>query len=465
MGAAPTTLLFHPATTSPAFGQQTQFTISVAPTQANTNTPTQTVTVYNQYGAISTPLTLSGGQATGFIQWPSAGTEKVYASYTGDVHFAASNSAIVTVNVTQTQPTLTVQALANYVAVDGQASVTALLTSPLSSSNVPAPTGSIQFFDSLNGATAQAIGTAQDIAAGNGGSLLATLAPNLPMGSNVITAVYSGDANWKTTSSTPAAPIVVTTPGFTATATTSALAVTAGETAPITINTQSILGFSGEIALSCGGTLPVGVTCAPTSVASGGSGTLNFTTTAPGVSNSGTTASVSHSHSLWALSGGITVAGLFLIFIPRRRRFLELSVMVIALGAAGVLAGCGGSASMEPTTLVLTSSGTKAASGATVTFEATVQTTNHLTGTVTFYDGTNAIGSGVTPTNGVAVLTNSSLSVGTHTITAKFSGDNENSPSTSSDTIEQTITGSFTVTVNAVSGTLNQALSIPATLQ
>jgi hypothetical protein len=464
-GTAPTTLRFHQTTTSPAFGQQTQFSAGVVPATANANTPMGTVTIFNQNGPITAPLVLTGGQATGFIQWSSAGMQQVYATYSGDPNFAASNSPVSIVNVAQVQPSLTVQPVAGYVAVGGQTSVSALLTSPLSSSNVPAPTGSIQFFDSLNGAAAQAIGTAQSVANGNGGSLLATLAPSLPAGSNVITAVYSGDLNWKTTTSAPTAPIVVTTPSFTATATTSALAVTAGETAPITINTQSILGFSGSIALSCGGTLPVGVTCAPTSVAPGGSGTLNLTAIAPGVSNAGTTASVSHSNSILALSGGITVAGLFLTFIPRRRRFLGLSVILIALGITGGFSGCGGSATMQPTTLVLTSSGTKAASGATVTFEATVQTTNTVTGTVTFYDGANAIGSGVTPTSGVAVLTTSSLAVGTHTITAKYSGDNENSPSSSSDTIEQTITGTFTVTVNAVSGTLNQSLSIPATLQ
>jgi subtilase family serine protease len=464
-GTKPTTLVFHAAATAPALGQQTQYTVGVVPTQANASLPTGTVTIYNANGPISAPVILSGGKATGFVQWLVAGPEQVYATYSGDGNFMASNSPLSTVNVAQVQPTLTVQPQASFVAVGGQASVTALLTSSLASSNVPAPTGTIQFLDSLNGGAAQAIGTAQGIATGNGGSLLATLAPMLPTGSNVITAVYSGDVNWKTTTSAPTAPILVTTPGFTATATTGALSVTAGETAPITINTQSILGFSGPIALSCGATLPVGVTCAPTSVAAGGSGTLNLTTVAPGVSNAGTTASASHSNSLWALSGGITVAGLLLIFVPRRRRFLGLSVMLIGLAFAGALTGCGGSVSMAPTTLVLTSSGTKAASGATVTFEATVQTTNPVTGTVTFYDGTNAIGNGVTPATGVAVLTTSSLAVGTHTITAKFSGDNENSPSTSSDTIEQTITGSFTVTVNAVSGTLNQSLSIPATLQ
>lgn len=168
---------------------------------------------------------------------------------------------------------------------------------------------------------------------------------------------------------------------------TSALTVTAGETGPIAINTQSILGFSGQIALGCGGTLPVGVTCASTIVEAGGSGTLNLITTAPGVITpaASTTASASHSNSLWAFPGGITVAGLILICIPRRGRFLGLWAMLIALGMMGGLAGCSGTAGVESTSLVLTSANTKVASGARVSLQATVEAVKPLTGTVTFY--------------------------------------------------------------------------------
>ena len=459
-GAAPTSLLFHPSSTSPALGQQTQITVGVQPTQTNVNTPTGTVTIYNGNGPISTPLTLSGGKATGFLQWTLAGAQQVYAMYSGDVHFAVSNSPVSTVNVTQAQPALTVQPLAGYVAVGGQTSVTALLTSPLSSSNVPAPTGSIQFFDSLNGAPAQAIGTAQGIATGNGGSLLASIAPSLLAGSNVITAVYSGDTNWKTVTSAPSTPIVVTTAGFTDTATPNPLAVSAGETASITVSTQSILGFTSQIALACGGTLPVGVTCNSATVVPGASGTLSLTTTAPGISSA--TASV-RSHSLWKLSGTVAVAGLFLICIPNRRRFYQLSITLLALSVVGGFAGCGGN-SVKPTTMVISSSGTKAASGSIVILQAAIQSSNKLKGTVTFYDGTTAIGNPVGPVNGVAATSTSTLSVGTHAITAKYSGDGDDTASASSDVLEQTITGSFTVTVNATSGTLSQSISIPATL-
>lgn len=84
---------------------------------------------------------------------------------------------------------------------------------------------------------------------------------------------------------------------------------------------------------------------------------------------------------------------------------------------------------------------------------------------MTFYDGKTILGSSVTPVLGVATLTTSSLTVGTHAITASYSGDKENSSSVTSDVLEQAITGNFTVTVNAVSGALNQSITIPATLQ
>jgi hypothetical protein len=66
--------------------------------------------------------------------------------------------------------------------------------------------------------------------------------------------------------------------------------------------------------------------------------------------------------------------------------------------------------------------------GTSVTFTATVSPTSGTTkptGTVTFFDGSTQIGSPVTLNNGVALLTISTLSVTTHTITAKYSGDSK----------------------------------------
>jgi hypothetical protein len=154
-----------------------------------------------------------------------------------------------------------------------------------------------------------------------------------------------------------------------------------------------------------------------------------------------------------------------LICIPNRRRFQNLSAVLIVVGILGAVTGCGGAHSVRPTSLVLTSANTKVASGGTVTLQANVESQDNLQGTVTFYDGTTAVGSPVQVSGGVAILTSTSLPVGTHAITAKYSGDKEDTASSSSNVVEQTVTGAFTLTINATSGMLSQPLSIPATLQ
>lgn len=86
--------------------------------------------------------------------------------------------------------------------VGEQTSITALLTSSVASTNVQAPTGTIQFFDAEDGGGPRAIGFPQ-VVIGENGALGATFATTLPKGVNVITAVYSGDANWKSIVSAP----------------------------------------------------------------------------------------------------------------------------------------------------------------------------------------------------------------------------------------------------------------------
>jgi len=88
------------------------------------------------------------------------------------------------------------------------------------------------------------------------------------------------------------------------------------------------------------------------------------------------------------------------------------------------------------TTTTVVSSQNPANLGVPVTFTATVTTagTNPPTGIVTFDDSTTAIGSGTLANVGgsqVATFTTSTLSVGTHSITAVYGGDASNAPSTS----------------------------------
>jgi hypothetical protein len=460
-GTAPVTVALSLGASSFGLGQQTQYTATVTPTQKNAASPTGSIVLYSTLlGQIAGQLTLAGGKATGTVAWNAAGPQSVYATYSGDGTFAGASSAPVAMTVTQATPTLTVQPIASYVAVGSVTSVRGILTSPLSTTSAPAPTGTIQFYNSLNGAAMAPLGFQQVVTTYNASTLLATLAPTLPQGSNVVTAVYSGDANWKSVSSAPSAPIIVGTADFAVTATPNPLTVTAGQSAPLSVATQSFLGFSAAITVSCGGTLPPGMSCNMATVNPGAAGSITLTTTAPGTVPA--TALARSGSSLWKLSGAAAFAALFFLCIPNRRRFAHLSVLLVAIAVAFGIAGCGGggTASM-PGSLSLTSTSNKVASGASVSFQASLMPASSA-GSVTFYDGMTALGT-VTPQNGVATYTTTALSVGTHSITATY--DNGSQTLASSDALEQAITGSFTLMISGTSGQVTQSVSVPATLQ
>jgi hypothetical protein len=110
------------------------------------------------------------------------------------------------------------------------------------------------------------------------------------------------------------------------------------------------------------------------------------------------------------------------------------------------------------TTTTVTSSQNPAYQGASVTFTATVATVgSHApTGTVNFNDGATIIGSGTLgPVSGsqVATYTTSTLTVGSHSITAVYAGDTNNAGSTSS-VLTQTINVIPTFTFVSTSGTV-----------
>ena len=81
----------------------------------------------------------------------------------------------------------------------------------------------------------------------------------------------------------------------------------------------------------------------------------------------------------------------------------------------------------------ITSSKNPTVFGQAVTFMATVgATTGTPTGTVTFLDGTSAIGTATLDSTGAGSFTTSALAVGTHVITASYSGDSNFNANTSS---------------------------------
>ncbi len=119
---------------------------------------------------------------------------------------------------------------------------------------------------------------------------------------------------------------------------------------------------------------------------------------------------------------------------------------------------------LSATTTAITSSANPSVWGQSVTFTATVSGTG-ATGTVTFKDGGTTL-SNATLTSGTATYSTSTLSVGSHTITAIYSGDTHFAGSASS-SLAQTITqagSTTTITSSANPSVWGQSVTFTATV-
>jgi sugar lactone lactonase YvrE len=114
--------------------------------------------------------------------------------------------------------------------------------------------------------------------------------------------------------------------------------------------------------------------------------------------------------------------------------------------------------SVDPVTVMLTSSSNPSLVGTAVTFTATIASEDsNVSGPVTFLDGAMPICNNVPLSATVASCTTSALSLGQHNITASYGGDSNNEAKTSSilvQTVQQTPTVALTASLNpAVVGT------------
>src|SRR5262249_14479209 len=115
-------------------------------------------------------------------------------------------------------------------------------------------------------------------------------------------------------------------------------------------------------------------------------------------------------------------------------------------------------------TTTISSSVNPAIYGQNVTFSATV-TPSAATGTVEFFDGTTSLGS-VAMSSGAATLATSNLSAGTHSITARYSGDSDLGGSVSAPLTETVDKASTTTTISSSlnPSSYSQNVTITATL-
>ncbi|HEX3461686.1 MAG TPA: Ig-like domain-containing protein [Acidimicrobiales bacterium] len=180
--------------------QPLTLTATVAPVAPGTGTPTGSVDFFNGTNLLGSG-TLSGGTASLTLSSLSPGAHSLTASYLGEADYAASSSAAVSETVGLI-PTTTAVTSGPTPSSFGQPVTLTATVAPVAP-GTGTPTGAVSFY---NGSTLLGTGT---LAAGTGGDQASLVVSSLPVGSNAISATYSGDPSYGTSSTTHSATQVV----------------------------------------------------------------------------------------------------------------------------------------------------------------------------------------------------------------------------------------------------------------
>ena len=335
----------------------------------------------------------------------TTGDYTITAVYDGDSNFqSGATSPAVTLNVAQTATTTTTLTPSTTSPVIGQTVDFTVTVAPISPAT-GTPTGTVQL---LSGTTVLGTGTL------SAGSVVISTSM-LALGDNSITAVYSGDDNF--TSSTSATQTV------TVQLADSSTVVTYAPASPVA--GQSITLTATVTAVSPGSGTP--------------SGTVQFYngTTLLGSPNLDSSGVATYTVSAGFSAGTNTISASYEGDTSNFNGSTSPDVTVTVVSAA-------------TSTTTVTYSPSSPAYGDNVTLTATVAPVSPLTGTptgtVVFYNGTTSLGT-ATLTNGVASLAPMALPTGANSITAQYSGDSTFTSSTSPVT---TVTVALATTTTAV---------------
>jgi hypothetical protein len=415
---------------------------------------------------------ISSGSATLTTSSLAVGTHSITAQYGGDTNYNLSDSTPISQEVSKASSTVALASSLNPSTFGANVTVTATL--PVGT------TGAVTFQD---GATSLGTGSVS-------GGIATLTTSSLAVGTHSITAQYGGDSNYGPSVSASVSQVVnlvsssVTlasspNPSSVGTNVTLTATITSGATGTVvfhdgatvlgtggisngiaTLTTSSLAAgthsitaqYSGDSSYSASVSTPVSqvvnlaspavaVTSLPNPSIFGASviftaklptdatGTVTFydETTVLG------TASISNS--IASLTNSSLAAGMHSIRVVYSGDARNLSVSEALVHVV----------EQQSSTVALNVSPNPASQGSPVTFTATVPA--GATGTVTFYDGTTVIGTGPV-VNGIATLTVSSLSAGSHSITAAYGADANHTAGTSpavSLAINPVVTADFNV--------------------
>jgi len=350
-------------------GQLVTFVATVTP--ASSGVPTGSVTFRNN-GAVLDTVGLIGSMATYSTSSLPPGGNPITATYNGDSTFASSGSPVLTQNVAKLSSTVVVTSSPNPASF-GQG---VLIRATLTTTGNP-PNGFVDFRDRKT--------ILQRVALMSG--VASFTDPNLAVGSHSITGTYSGDATHAGATSSPVNQMV-----------NKASTTTVLTSAPNPSKLGEVVTFTAAVSSSSGGSP---------------SGMVRF------LDGTGVLGKAS-------LTGGVAA----------------LRVSTLASGTHNVTAGYGGganfAASLSPVlvqtvtglvtpTVVLTVAPSIAVAGSTVTFRARVSYPGGPvpTGSITISDVTNGanIYGVASLTNGVGVVKNPTIPVGSYNLVATYGGD------------------------------------------
>jgi len=365
----PTTTAITTSNPTIQHGSSVTFTAVVTPNQAGpvmTGTVQFSLNCANCTSIGSAPVV--NGRAQLMTSTLPAGTLTVIASYSGDTNYGNSGGAVSeTVNLIGT--TTVASSSSNSIQQGSSITFTANVTP--AQTGGPAMTGTVTF--TLNSSTT--IGTPSVV---NGQAQLTT--STLPVGSDSISAQYSGDANYAPSTAVGVLGVNVTPgPDFSisfAPATVNVSAPGSSATTVVTVNATN--GFTASVNLTGCSNLPSETTCSftPATVAAGATSTVMISTTAP---SSLVRLNRQINFGGWRTSAAairilLLCAALLALAIHARRRWNLASSMLMFTLLIGIAAcgGGGGGGSTGPT-----NPGTPQVKNQMITVTATSGTITH----------------------------------------------------------------------------------------
>jgi len=199
VGTATTTTQIVSSANPSVYGQPVVVTVTVAVPYPGTVPATGTVQLYDGGNAIGNPLSANNGTFSTTLTNLSVGTHSITAEFQANGSFSQSTSASLSQIVNKAPTVTTVAAMPNSSTSNQSITLTAVVSVPATWPLSVAPTGTVQFVDAT---TSQVLGSAPLNSVG--GVWTATFNTSaLTSGSQtqLLTATYSGDGNFATSTS------------------------------------------------------------------------------------------------------------------------------------------------------------------------------------------------------------------------------------------------------------------------